>query len=81
MNAEDQSVTIRFKNVTTGPAVVVLEPWANEYVLLPGAAFDIVDKGGQLEEPIEIQVGQGRATFFARSRSTISAVQDGEVLT
>jgi hypothetical protein len=80
MHGDEMSVTIRFKNTTTGPVIVVLEPWANEYVLPPGADFDIVEQGGRPEEPIEIQVTEGRTTFFARSGSVMSVVQNGKVL-
>jgi hypothetical protein len=73
-------VSLRLNNAQDGPLTVILEPWASEYQLLPGLTFDVVETDGDPAELIEVQVGAGTLTLFARTGAKMSIFHEGAEL-
>ena len=68
---------LRIHNTRETPITIVLEPWASEYLLAPGATLDIVERGGGSEDLLELQCEDGHLVLYARAGTTLTAVQDG----
>ncbi len=68
---------LRIQNTRESALTVVLEPWANEYPLAPGAAFDIVETGAESTDLLEIHVEEAHLVLHARTGTTLAVVQDG----
>ena len=65
-----------------GPLTAVLEPWAGEYTLQPGKAFEIVATG-DLKYPLEIEVVEDRLVVYAfdSAGAMLTIFADGKELT
>ena len=64
-------------NVQSSDYVVIVEPWATEYRLAPGATLHLTEKDGDPTESIEVHLGDNVATFFARRGGIVTVYQDG----
>lgn len=67
----------RIQNTRETAITVVLEPWANEYYLAPGAAFDIVETGGESNDLLELHLENGHLVLHARTGTTLAVTQNG----
>jgi hypothetical protein len=57
-------------------AILIIEPWASEYVLPAGKSFDVIAEG-DLSCPLELEVGQDHITIYVfDSAGAIVSVQD-----
>ena len=56
-------VTLRVTNNLDTARTVVLEPWAGEYTLRPGGAFDVVAEG-DINHPLQIELIEDRVIVY-----------------
>ncbi len=68
---------LRVANKGDRVLTVIIEPWATEYQIPPGASRDVIEEGGAPQEAIEIQISEGTLTFFARTGAVMSVVANG----
>jgi hypothetical protein len=71
------SRSYRVRNQSGRSLSLVLEPWATEYLLTPGADIEVVEDGGETGQSLEIQIEPEHVIFFARSGSVLRAYQEG----
>jgi hypothetical protein len=72
--------TITLRNRRDTDLVVVLEPWANEYLVQPDQTLEVVEEGGELGTILEIDIETSHLVFYARPGSILRACRDGEEL-
>lgn len=72
--------TIALRNRRGTELVVVLEPWANEYVVEPDQTLEVVEENGEPGNTLEIDVEASHLVFYARPGSILRAYRDGEEL-
>lgn len=78
MNSTAQySRSYRVRNQSGRSLSLVLEPWATEYVLIPGGDIEVVEEGGETGQSLEIQIEPEHVIFFARPGSVLRAYQGG----
>jgi len=68
---------LRVQNTRETVVTVVLEPWANEYPLAPGAAFDIVETGGESNDLLELHLEDEHLVLHARTGTTLTVMHNG----
>jgi len=54
-----------YTNSSNLPLLLVLEPWAEEYLLLPNIGVKIVGKGGKLGSYFELEQFDDRLIIYA----------------
>lgn len=70
-------VTLKLSNKLEEPRVLIIEPWASEYLLPAGKSFDVIAEG-DLNYPLEVEVAQDHITVYAfDSAGAMITVQDG----
>ena len=57
-------VTLKVTNKLGEARVLIIEPWASEYVLPPGRSFDVIAEG-DLSYPLEVELTPDRITVYA----------------
>lgn len=57
-------VTLKVTNKFAEPRVLIVEPWASEYLLPPGKSFDVI-ANGDLSYPLEIELVADHITVYA----------------
>lgn len=72
--------TIALRNRRETELVVVLEPWANEYVVQPDQRIEVVEEDGEPGTTLEIDIEASHLVFYARPGSILRAYRDGEEL-
>ena len=64
MTRIDERLTLKVTNKFDEPRVLVVEPWASEYLLPPGKSFDVI-ADGDLSYPLEIELSADHITVYA----------------
>lgn len=72
--------TIALRNRRETGLVVVLEPWANEYLIEPDQTLEVVEEDGEPGTTLEIDIEASHLVFYARPGSILRAYRDGEEL-
>lgn len=67
--------SIAVRNRRDSDIVIVLEPWANEYVLKPNEVLTVVEEGGESGTELELGVESSSLVFYARAGSILRAYQ------
>jgi hypothetical protein len=57
-------VTLKVTNRLEEARVLIIEPWATEYMLPAGSSFDVIAEG-DLALPLEVEVADDRITVYA----------------
>jgi hypothetical protein len=57
-------VTLKVTNKLDEPRVLIIEPWASEYLLPPGKSFDVI-ADGDLSYPLEVELAGDHITVYA----------------
>jgi len=74
-------LTLRVRNDTAATLTLTIEPWANEYEIRTDTSLDIVETGGDAQEPLELRIESGHMTLFARGRGLVTVYRDGRDVT
>lgn len=77
-NPRSSEVTIILRNALSTRLTVVLEPWANDYLIEPGLALRITEKNGDSSDPIELEFSEGQVVIWGRTGSTLSVIEVSE---
>lgn len=72
--------SVSLKNTTGRKLTLTLEPWANDYPFPTGARLDVVEKGGNQEEAIQVDLEADRVVVYGRAGGTMSVFRDGHEL-
>jgi len=72
--------TFMLRNERSAKLTLVLEPWANEYVITPNDSIRIVEEGDESGMDLEIQLEDSHVVVFARAGTILKAVRGGEEL-
>jgi hypothetical protein len=75
-NVPETTVRLTIRNARAAPVTFSLEPWADEYEMPPGAAFELVVRG-PAEGSMEVDYGEERITAYAWSGSVAQLFHDG----
>lgn len=69
-------VLVRIRNGGAAERKLVLEPWAEEYVLAPSDEVDVVAEGPE-GDSLEIEFADDSVTVYGWPRSVVSLFHDG----
>jgi hypothetical protein len=72
-------VSLTVRNVRAVEITFHLEPWGEEYLMPPGAAFQIVARGPE-GGSLEVEMGDEDIIAYGWSGSVVSLFQDGDEL-
>ncbi len=71
--------TLRLTNSHLDRVRFLLEPWGEEYLMAPGATFEIVARGPE-GGTLEVESASERVTVWGWASSTVTLLHDGKVL-
>jgi hypothetical protein len=72
--------SLRILNSISGPLVLLLEPWAERYVVAPGAAVELEARGPE-GGCLEVSIEPDSVIVYGWTGSTVDVTQEGEMLT
>ncbi len=78
LNTEQNQRTFRIRNRREDVLTIVLEPWANEYVLSPGEDLEIREEGPATEDMLEIGVEAAHVVVFGRTGTVLRPFRNGQ---
>lgn len=70
-------------NCINGSAVVMLlivEPWAEQYLIEPGRSVDVVGQGGRIDEGFEVEYFNEGIIVYGWEGSVVSVFSNGEMV-
>lgn len=57
-------VTLKITNKLEEPRLLIIEPWASEYLVPPGKSYDVI-ADGDLSYPLEVELAPDHITVYA----------------
>lgn len=60
--------------------LLIIEPWAEEYLIEPGASVDIVGQGGRFETGFEVEYVDKGMIVYGWEGSIVSVFSNGEIV-
>lgn len=64
-------------NGTKKTILLIVEPWAEEYLLEPGQSVDVIGKGGVAEGVFEVEYFDGGLIVYGWEGSVLSVFNNG----
>ncbi len=64
-------------NSTMKPLLLILEPWAEEFCIAPGAAVDVLGSGGSEEGFFEVESIENGMIVYGWEGSIVSVMKNG----
>jgi hypothetical protein len=74
------ALKVTYINRTPAKALIVLEPWAEEYWIEPGVGVDIEVRNGTADHHLEVEHTTHGLTIYGWEGSVISIFRDGKEL-
>ena len=75
--AEEYVTSLRLCNARTIPVTLYLEPWGEQYTLMPEATFTVVARGPE-GDTLEVEWTDDHITLYGWPGATVALFHDGK---
>jgi hypothetical protein len=73
-------LNMRYQNNRKAPIILILEPWAEQYLVQPGQTIDISATGGAVGSCFEVEQREECLIVFAWADCVVSVLSAGKIL-